>query len=330
MLFTVAICTRNRASSLKRTLSSLECAFKPKCEWELLIIDNGSTDGTQSVVAEFVGRLPIRCEIEKRSGLSNARNKAVACARGEYIIWTDDDVEVEHTWLTAYVEAFKRWPDVSIFGGKIVPTLVEPSVAWLSSILPIVGLPFAARDLGAKPISLTVEGNLIPYGANFAIRSFEQRQFLYDPRLGIAPGRRLLGEDTEVIKAVLAKGFRGMWLPECSVRHIIGHDRQSAQYISDYYGGHGATEVLLGGALPGVHIFGVPRWLWRRFVTRLARYWLSRLVSPPEVWVTSLMGLAHDRGKIKYLLSVRSCRSVAALGSDFLTTDLQNPPLAKS
>jgi len=309
MLFTVAICTRNRANSLKRTLGSLESALKPDCEWELLVIDNGSTDETHAVVTEFAGRLPVRYEMEPRGGLSNARNRAVACARGDYIVWTDDDVMVDQAWLTAYVDAFKRWPDVCIFGGKIVPTLVEPSVGWFASILPMLGPPLAARDLGPNPVSMTIEGNSLPYGANFAIRTFEQRQFPYDPRLGVAPGRRLLFEETEVIKAMLAKGFRGIWFPECSVKHIIGHERQSIRYIADYYEGHGATEVLLEGVLPGMHFFGVPRWLWRRFATRLASYWLSRLISPPEIWVSKLMNLAHDRGKIKYLLSLRSARA---------------------
>jgi len=306
MLFTVAICTRNRADSLKRALSSLDSALKPDCEWELLIIDNGSTDETHSVVTEFAGRLPIRYEMEQHAGLSNARNRAVACARGDYIIWTDDDVMVDQAWLTAYVDAFKRWPDVCIFGGKIVPTLVEPTVGWFVSALPVLGHPLAARDLGPNPVAMAVEGNLLPYGANFATRSLEQRQFPFDPRLGVSPGRRLLFEETQVIKAMLASGLRGMWFPESIVKHIIGHERQTIQYIANYYEGHGATEVFLEGGLAGVQIFGVPRWLWLRFATRFAGYWLSRLISPPEIWVEKLTKLAHDRGKIRALLSLRS------------------------
>lgn len=311
MLFTVAICTRNRAISLKRTLCSLESALKPNCEWELLVVDNGSTDDTRAIVAEFAGRLPIEYQMEQRAGLSNARNRAVACARGDYVIWTDDDVLVEQTWLTAYVDAFKRWPDVSIFGGRIVPVLVEPSVGWFASVMPLLASPLGARDLGANPVSMAVEGNLLPYGANFAIRSSELRQFPFDPRLGVAPGRRLLSEETEVIKAMLAKGFRGVWFPECGIQHIISRDQQTARHIANYYEGYGATDALLEGKLPGMHIFGVPKWLWRRFATRLAGYWLSRLISPPEIWVSKLMDLAHDRGKIKYLLSLRSIPSGA-------------------
>ncbi|MBN9545465.1 MAG: glycosyltransferase family 2 protein [Alphaproteobacteria bacterium] len=306
MLFTVAICTRNRANSLKRTLSSLESARKPDCVWELLVVDNGSTDDTHAVVSEFAGRLPIKYEMEQRGGLSYARNRAVACAQGDYIIWTDDDVMVDEAWLTAYVDAFKRWPDVAVFGGKIVPTLVEPSVGWFVSVLPIIGPPLAARDLGPNPVAMSVEANVLPYGANFATRSAEQRKFSFDPRLGVAPGRRLLFEETQVIKAMLSSGLSGMWFPESRVNHMIGHERQSVEYIANYYEGHGATEVLLDGGLAGTPVFGVPSWLWRRYATRLAGYWLSRLFSPAQIWVPKLMKLAHDRGKIKYLLSARS------------------------
>ena len=306
MLFTVAICSRNRANSLKRALSSVESAIKPDCEWELLVVDNGSTDETHSVVMSFAGTLPIRYEMEQRAGLSNARNRAVACAKGDYIIWTDDDVMVDQAWLTSYVDAFRRWPDASLFGGKIVPTLVEPKVGWFVSALPLLGHPLAARDLGPKPVAMAVEGNVLPYGANFATRSAVQRKFPFDPRLGVSPGRRLLFEETEVIKAMLASGLRGIWFPESIVNHIIGHERQTIEYIANYFEGHGATEVFMEGGVPGARIFGVPRWLWFRFAGRCMSYWLSRLVSPPQIWVDKLTKLAHDRGKIRALLSLRA------------------------
>ena len=75
-LFTVAICTRNRENSLRRTLRSLEDALKPDCGWEVLIIDNGSADRTREIVAEFTGRLPIVYETEQRAGLSQRSGNA--------------------------------------------------------------------------------------------------------------------------------------------------------------------------------------------------------------------------------------------------------------
>jgi glycosyltransferase involved in cell wall biosynthesis len=124
MMITVAIPTLNRAESLKRTLESLAAMRIPMdLAWEVLVVNNGGTDHTDQVIDSFVGRLPIRRVVEPKRGVSNARNRAVDEAKGDYILWTDDDVVVDPGWLAAYADAFKRWPDVAVFGGKIVPRL---------------------------------------------------------------------------------------------------------------------------------------------------------------------------------------------------------------
>src|SRR4051812_25892690 len=123
MRFSVAICTRNRAASLRRTLASIAAAAQPHADWETIVVDNGSTDDTADVASSFDERLPIRVVHEAEAGLSRARNAAVRVAQGEYIVWTDDDCVVDARWLTAYVDAFDRWPSAAVFGGPIVPEL---------------------------------------------------------------------------------------------------------------------------------------------------------------------------------------------------------------
>ena len=93
MLITIAICTYNRADSLSRTLQSLAAMrLPPRVDWEVVVVNNNSTDHTDAVIASFSGsRLPIRREFEPRRGLSRARNRAVDTADGDYILWTDDD-----------------------------------------------------------------------------------------------------------------------------------------------------------------------------------------------------------------------------------------------
>jgi glucosyl-dolichyl phosphate glucuronosyltransferase len=95
MLVTVAICTFNRAESLRRTLALLTTMqVPPRLSLEVVVINNNSSDGTDNVINEFCCQLPLRREFEPRPGHSNARNRAVDVARGDYIIWTDDDVVV--------------------------------------------------------------------------------------------------------------------------------------------------------------------------------------------------------------------------------------------
>ncbi len=303
MLITVAICTRNRSAALSRMLRSLERMHPVDCAWELLIVDNGSTDGTQDVVKQFESRLPIRAVLEPRPGLAIARNTATACARGAYMVCTDDDVVVQADWLRAYVAAFAQWPDAALFGGRIIPVLEEPVTPWFPGVMPHLGLPLAARNLADTPTALRPDGDAIPFGANYAVRSAVQRLFPFNPKLG--PGNLHFGEETTCFMAMLMAGHAGHWLPNCVVEHMISPERQTAGYVAQWFKGLGRTEAWLGGCADGPRLFGAPRWLWRRLVIRTLDYRLSRLHAQPGVWIRKLIALAQDRGRIQHFRSAR-------------------------
>src|SRR6266852_3488848 len=132
MQITIAICTWNRADLLRQTLEGMtRLLIPPEIDWELVVVNNNSTDATATVISEAANRLPIHGRFEPRQGKSHALNLAASEARGEYIVWTDDDVLVDQHWLAEYVAAFQRWPDASFFGGPIEPWLAAPSPVWL-------------------------------------------------------------------------------------------------------------------------------------------------------------------------------------------------------
>src|SRR4029453_9793931 len=110
-----------RAASLARTLDSLAEAEPPRASWEVVVVDNGSEDDTQQVIARSRPGLPLRGVLEPRPGVSHARNRGVAAAAGEYLIWTDDDVTVCRDWLRSYESAFEANPQAAFFGGPIRP-----------------------------------------------------------------------------------------------------------------------------------------------------------------------------------------------------------------
>ena len=115
MFVTVGICTFNRAESLRRALDSLVAIRVPNdLAWEIVIVNNNSTDCTDEIIGEYIGRLPVRREFEPRPGKSNALHRAIDVAKGDYIIWIDDDVVVDAGWLTAYADAFWRWPEAAV------------------------------------------------------------------------------------------------------------------------------------------------------------------------------------------------------------------------
>lgn len=236
MLISIAICTLNRAESLRRTLESLTTMRQPSDPWEVMVVNNGGTDHTDEVVAAFADRLPIRRECEPQRGLARARNRAVDAARGTYIIWTDDDVIVDPGWLAAYADAFRRYPDGAVFGGKIVERYLPPSPRWIRSF---VG--FAARDLGTveRPLSITAT----PYGANYAVNTAAQKFFPYDPMLGA--GTTKLGEETDVIARMLMAGAPGYWIPSAVVEHLVAPQRQTRKAILRYYAAIGEADEYL-------------------------------------------------------------------------------------
>lgn len=296
---TVVICTRNRAASLDRVLHSVQALAAP-ATWELLVVDNGSDDETQAVIARHAQALPVRTVVEPTPGLSNARNRGIVEARGDWILWTDDDVQIAPGWLAGYVAALRRWPEAAVLGGRIIPVLEEPAPSWFRDSTDLLNLLLAARDFGDAPCRLSVESDMLPFGANFAVRTDVQRRHPYDPSLGVGPGMRRVGEETAVIRAILQAGDVGYWVPEAVVRHLIPHHRQTRAYIRQYYGAQGETLAHIEASESAA-----PRWrraLWhaRPALSRSARYAVASLFGSPRVWVPHLINAAYHLGAAKH------------------------------
>jgi glycosyltransferase involved in cell wall biosynthesis len=253
---TVLICTRNRAQQLKNVLETATCMRIPEgLRWELVVVDNGSSDNTAEVAAGFGGHLPIRVVREDAPGLSHARNRGVAEAAGTYICWTDDDVLIDPNWLCAYAEAFARHPEAAVFGGEIIPVLQGPTPKWFASLAdqwPLTTL-LAKRNYGEQPIRLGFREGVVPWGANFAVRAAEQRQVRYEAALGVSPLHRRVGEETEVVFRILQSGGVGWWAPGARVRHIIPTQRQTLRHFYEYFQSYGETAAYMERAWPAAH-----------------------------------------------------------------------------
>ena len=286
----VVICTRNRAASLASVLASVAAMTIPAAlKWELLVVDNGSVDGTPDTVDRFTGQLPITRVWEPNAGLSRARNAGVAAARGRYIVWTDDDVLVTGHWLAAFVEAFAAHPEAAIFAGRITPVLEPPTPEWFRKAMPDLHYLLATRDFGDVAVPLSAVGERLPFGASFAVRAAEQRQFLYDPDLGVAPNRRRGGEEVDVARAILAAGHSGWWVPRAEVRHLIASQRQTTAYVEQYYAAMGESWAR---TVPGR---GVPVTTHLKALIGGVRYAAARAVNHPS-WPRYLASRSFHRG----------------------------------
>ena len=298
---TIAICTWNRAESLRTTLASLwNMEDTNNIEWEVLVITNNCTDNTEEVVAEFADVLPIRSFAEREQGLSPARNRAIAVARGTHILFTDDDVIVGKRWLKSYADAFKAWPEAAVFGGPILSQFVGRPPNWLERALKEsgIGCVYALRNLGTEPIVLELRADRVPWGANYAVRLQEQRQFPYDPRLGPHKNDNIRGEEVDVIARLLGSGAEGRWVPNAIIHHIIPKDRQTTAYVRDWFAGYGRTQVRRSPARDYVSFMGAPRWLWRAAIVSEVCFRVKRVFCPPGIWCRELARASNRWGQI--------------------------------
>jgi glycosyltransferase involved in cell wall biosynthesis len=308
----VVVCTRNRAVQLGEFLASARGLVVPAgLDWELIVVDNGSKDRTAEVAMSFAPGLPIRCVREEEPGLSNARNKGVAEAKGDYICWTDDDVVLDPQWLAAYAEAFQAHPEAAIFGARIIPVLLPPTPAWFAGMVdqwPITTV-LAKRDFGDQPMPL--DADHLPWGANYALRTREQRRHLYNPGLGVSPTHRRVGEETDVIRRILAEGGEAWWVPGSKVGHITQPGRQSARYIYEYYLSCGDTWAFLQRTQPDRNymgdnvsedrmLFGAPLSISKRIIRYGAAFLVTRALKSPQAWLPNLRWLGFYVGALRH------------------------------
>ncbi len=296
---TVIICTWNRAKLLEQTLAALAAMrLSRQVRWELLVVNNNSTDATERVIQEFRDRLPLRCLFEPRPGKAHAANLALQHARGQLLVWTDDDVLPEPDWLGRYLEASARWAGCAIFGGPIQPDFEGRPPPWLKAVLPYVPTAYGVRECGEPPMPL--RPHYVPYGANYAVRAAVQKQFPFDPSLGVRQRRRVGGYETEVIRKMLEAGFSGMWVPGARLRHYVRQETQTTRFLRHYYRAQGLFAPGTAPAQqPCATLFGKPRWLLRQALEAEWRYRWQRLFSRPEVWIQSLVKSSRLWGELQ-------------------------------
>lgn len=239
MLISLVICTRNRAGQLKACLKSLRGIDAP-CDWEAIVVDNGSSDSTRQVVEEFASAapFPVRYVREPRRGLSRARNSGVAAAFGDPIVFTDDDCYPASDFLMAVASVFAD-QDVDFFGGRVL--LHDPDD------FPVTIKTSMQRETLTSPGSFVAPGFL--HGANMG---FRRRVFEalggFNESLG-AGSAVACGEDLEFAARAWAHGFLGGYFPEPVVSHCHGRKEHDALALMRGYDiGRGAfyAAMILG------------------------------------------------------------------------------------
>lgn len=276
MKITVIVCTYNRCGILTKALNSIAGQSLPaSVEWDVLVVDNNSSDKTREVIEEFCERYPERFHylFEPQPGLSNARNAGIREARGDILAFTDDDVTVEPTWLENLTAPLHD-PAWAGAGGRVLPDWPCNPPRWL----PRDGLYSLAAivlfDLGDKSGELTET----PFGANMAFRKevFEKYGgFRID--LGHI-GDKLVGhDDSEFGHRLFAGGERLRYEPSAVVHHPVTQDRMQKSYFLKYKFDAGRGDIRQVGIPPEAKngFFGIPLYLFRRLAVWTLRWMVA-------------------------------------------------------
>ncbi len=217
----VLIPTHNRAEGLRRTLDKMKAVHCRSLSVEFVIIDNGSTDNTRSIVASFDEYLPIRYLYEPRPGKNCALNFALDEAPiGEIVVFTDDDVDPEPNWLNAIVDTSKRWPKHSVFGGRIYVVWPHNSIPEWAKDPHIQMLGFTAHNI--SDCECVYGERSFPFGPNFWVRRHIIADGLrFDESIGPRPKNRIMGSESSFLLKLRDYGYEFVYSPHSIVGHRI-------------------------------------------------------------------------------------------------------------
>jgi glycosyltransferase involved in cell wall biosynthesis len=246
LLISVIICTRNRAARLELALQSIAKQQNiDTSNYEVVVVDNASTDSTRHLVESWMGTLNLRYFLESKIGLSSARNTGLAKAQGHYVAYLDDDAIASEGWLAQVPIAFDcGGPDVACVGGKIIPiwgAWGEPKPNWLpEQLTAYVG----ALDYSSIPRRFASPAG--PHGGNVVFRREVLLQIGgFSTQLGRREGTLLSNEELLVFRRLRALNFGIYYDPRLCVYHYIDPGRLTKEWFRRRAYWQGVSNAIL-------------------------------------------------------------------------------------
>jgi glycosyltransferase involved in cell wall biosynthesis len=230
LALSVVISTFNRQEYLKAAIKSLEGQSYPTSDFEVIVVDNNSTDKTADLVAACSRSSPVRIKYlkEVRQGISYARNRGAREARGDVVAFLDDDAAAGSDWLERLAEVYATFPDAGAVGGRIEAVWPGAKPTWVTQNLELsLG---GALNYGKEINELHYPST--PYGGNISIR---RDLFLsvggFAEDLGRS-GRGLLGcEEVLLCYRMTQQGRKIYFSPHAVVHHRILPEKLTKRYI---------------------------------------------------------------------------------------------------
>lgn len=299
----IIVCTYNRSGSLKRTLDCLSRLNTPEdLQWEVVIVDNNSIDDTRQLVESERKRLDfLRYEFESQQGLSHARNCGIGSAKGDILVFTDDDVCPEPDWLERIVSNMRE-SGCDACGGYIAPSWEKQPPSWLTERF--YGFLAIKTDDG-DPYRIDSRNNL-PFGANMAFNKtvFEQVG-LFDTSRGRKGNVLASGEDGEMFERILASGMKVMYFPDARVHHKIEAFRTEKTYFRRWRNQTSFNLAQSRGLTGERRLLGIPLYIFPQFLRAIRNAILARFTQPEDEAFNREMIVWHFIGTIRGLFLAR-------------------------
>jgi glycosyltransferase involved in cell wall biosynthesis len=243
-MISIIVCTYNRAKYLYDALASIASNDFPCNEYEIILVNNNSTDDTEEKCQQFVANFPdvnLRYCTESKQGLSFARNKGIAESRGDFLVFLDDDVVVKSDYLRNLKTNLDNTPDLMAFGGKITPRFEAGHPpkwlnCWMYSLISATNCPDKTRKYGKRKY---------PIGANMGFRrQCLEKSGYFNTELGRTGNILLGGEEKDIFLKIKGLGMEIYYFPDVEIEHIIPESRTTEEYIERVGLGVGISEQI--------------------------------------------------------------------------------------
>jgi glycosyltransferase involved in cell wall biosynthesis len=279
----ILISTRNRLTSLKQQFEAFEKMDVDGLTYEIIVVDNGSTDGTYEWLKGMASRLPVKALLEPRPGKNIALNRALPHLNGDLVLFTDDDAIPVPSWLKEYQAALERWPDQEIFGGPVeplfppdTPEALRPQNFRYAGDAFVVHLPDQEEGLV----------DWLPMGPNFAVRWRTLRSYKFCEDIGPTDNPKYtMGSEMELLRRLTARGEKSVHLPRAQVSHIIRSEQLTLRWLKGRGFRIGRYRIRIEERdTTAPRLFGVPRYLWRIFAIKSMRSAVHQLLNTTQKW----------------------------------------------
>lgn len=304
----VVVCTYNRADTLDQVLAGLSIQTVSAESFEILVIDNNSTDRTREVAERWGRQLPhLRYLFEPQQGLSHARNRGLEEAQAPIIAYLDDDAVPEPQWLSNLLTTYETvTPMPTAVGGKIL-------LRWESGQPPLWLHPDLMYSLGLQDYGEQIRQVSHINGGNMSFQvDIVRRYGGFDVRLGRRGEAQLASEESELQLRMRQDGHAIYYQPQAVVWHLIGQERQKPEYFLDRCYSHGVSDAMRYALrkLPGRYDLAklMIRQLVRDRAVLKQALWMRlpyKTLSPPESFLircrlAQLLG--YERQMVRFFL----------------------------